>query len=90
MKVYNDKKNSEGSFGKVYKGKYQGGQVAVKEIEIKKDKTRKSLTEREIEENKKLDHENVLKLFRFTSEDKYMYDKLIMIIYFLCNKNNYH
>ena len=73
MKVYKNKFLGQGSYGKVYEGKYKGVPVAVKEIEMKKGETSKSLTEREILEHTKLDHENVLKLL--TYDDKYTYDK---------------
>ncbi len=77
MKVYKDQKLGEGSYAKVYKGKYEGVPVAVKQIKTESDETR-SLIVREIEEHAKLEHENVLKLltnFTYDDDNKYMYNK---------------
>ncbi len=66
--VYNERHClGEGSFGKVYEGKYESGKtVAVKKIEqrtISKDPYLKNALETEISIMKKLRHENIVQLY---------------------------
>jgi serine/threonine protein kinase len=55
----------KGSYGVVYKGIFQGSQVAVKRINL----DNVSQSKREVEALQKLEHENVIRLFGYEDSD---------------------
>jgi serine/threonine protein kinase len=70
LKIDADKKLGEGSYGSVFKGKYNKEEVAIKRVQVIDNKD----SSREEEALQKLNHENVVKLHLCFTNNNFRYE----------------